>query len=67
MAILIKALFMIGAVVNYGIDYRWYKNSASCRSIIYDYGGCACDHPEGTLDFPVVIQMNILLVPVHVC
>ena len=38
MAILIKALLMIGAVVNYGI--------------------CARDCPEGTWDFPVVIQME---------
>ena len=43
------------------------KNSALCRSIIYDYGVCACEHPDGTLDFPVMIQMNILLVPVYVC
>ena len=43
------------------------KNSALCCSVIYDYGVCVCDHPEGTLDFPVMIQMNILLVPVYVC
>ena len=37
--ILIKALLMIGADVN--------------------YGECARDPPEGTWDFPVVIQMNM--------
>ena len=37
--ILIKALLIIGAVVN--------------------YGECARDPPEGTWDFPIVIQMNM--------
>ena len=37
-----------------------------------NYGECACDPPEGTWGFPIVIQMNGVLyssniVPVYAC